>query len=58
MNNVVLKRKWKMWENTEINYTERKKLFSIRTTLQSLHYKVFHRKCIGNGNKKNLNINE
>ena len=47
-----------MWENTEINYTERKKLFSIRTTLQSLHYKDFDRKCIGNGNKKNLNINE
>ena len=34
----------------------RKKLFCIRTNLS--HYKVFHRKCISNRNKKNSNIYE
>ena len=54
-----LEKLWKMLENKgTLNLQQQKgeKIISIRTKLS--HYKIFHRKCIGNGNEKNSNIDE
>ena len=59
VNNAVLEKLWKMWQNIEIldlSQPKKKELFSIWTKLSN--YKVFHRNSIDNRNEKNSNIDE